>query len=106
MQPELDATVVDDLDEHGSTGEQSIESNVLRRLLKDGAPFAGDSQYGLQPDASTSSPSGTRHVEPNLKHAETFRAMNQTLQASAPKFMWESNNFLNAIFNPGVSVVD
>ena len=102
----LNAITDDDLSEHGSAGEQSVESTFLRRFLRDGASVAGDSMRGQRSDAVASNSDAIQSGVPNLKHAETLQAMSQTLQVNAPKFMWESNSFLNAVFNPEGSVVD
>ena len=48
----------------------------------------------------------THEVSPNCNHSAALQAFNQSLQSSAPKFMWETDSFLSAVFSPGVSVVD
>ena len=48
----------------------------------------------------------THEVSPNCDHSAALQAFNQSLQPNAPKFMWETDFFLSAVFSPGSSVVD
>ena len=66
------------------------------------SPSAGPADVGK---AGNSVCDAAQEVSPNLDHADTLHAVNQSLQVAAPKFMWETG-FLGAVFNSGTSVVD
>ena len=92
-----------ELIECGSEGLGSVDSLDIRRALGEGTCDAGVSHL----DRTAALPSARDpEMVHNLKHADTFRAMSQSLAVSAPQYMWESNSFLNSVFNPGVSIVE
>ena len=86
-----------------SEGPGSVDSLDIRRALGEQPGNSGGSH--LDRVASSSLAQSPEMVH-NLKHADTFKAMSQSLPVSAPKFMWETNSFLNSVFNPGASLVD
>ena len=80
--------------------------NLKRALGSDdaGSPSSGHQDAGDK--ASNSVYDATREESPNFDHANTLQAVNQSLQLSTPKFMWETEGFLGAVFAQGGSVVD
>ena len=91
----------------GSGVFESFNRLNLKRAL--GADDGGSSSRGHQDvddPALNSDPGATRESSPNFDHANTLQAVNQSLQLSVPKFMWETDGFLGAVFAPGGSVVD
>ena len=96
---------VESLDESGI--DESMDRLMLRRAMGsqcDENRSVGTSEFldgvGISVDVAT------HEVSPNCNHSAALQAFNQSLQSSAPKFMWETDGFLSAVFSPGISVVD
>ena len=91
----------------GSGIDESINRLNLRRALgsqHDDVHSAGASEPGG--GAATSDDSVVREKMPNLHHEAAMQAFNNSLNVSAPKFMWEADSFLSAVFNSDASIVD
>ena len=91
----------------GSGIDESINRLNLRRALgsqHDDVHSAGASEPGG--GAATSDDSVVREKMPNLNHEAAMQAFNNSLNVSAPKFMWETDSFLSAVFNSDGSIVD
>jgi hypothetical protein len=92
------------LDEGGI--DESMDRLNLRRAL---GSQCDDRSVGFSEPldgAGNSVDVATHEVSPNCNHSAALQAFNQSLQTSAPKFMWETDSFLSAVFSPGSSVVD
>ena len=89
----------------GSDDPASINSAEMRRCLGSGRSECADerTQHG---EVASSSSAFSREARRDVHHDVALEAFARSLQTSAPKFMWESDNFLNTVFNSGSSVVD
>ena len=104
-EPSANFSGYEHLDEGGI--DESMDRLNLRRALGsecDENRSVGASDFldgaGISVDVAT------HEVSPNCNHSAALQAFNQSLQSSAPKFMWETDGFLSAVFSPGSSVVD
>jgi len=91
----------------GSGIDESINRLNLRRAIGSQCGDGGTSELQECSGAVGSSAQVDRHeTEPNLNHEAAMQAFNSSLRVSSPKFMWEDDGFLGAIFSSGTSVVD
>ena len=91
----------------GSGIDESINRLNLRRAIGSQCGDGGTSELQECSGGVGSSAKVDRHeTEPNLNHEAAMQAFNSSLSVSSPKFMWEDDGFLGAIFSSGTSVVD
>eukprot|EP00435_Cladocopium_sp_Y103_P074270 s20_g47.t1 len=94
-----------------SLGRSGIDISLGRLQMRcamesDGgfSPSLGDDR--LTVGAESSAAFDKVELNPNLNHGSAIQAMSRGLAVSAPKFIWEQDNFLSAVFNSSESVVD
>jgi hypothetical protein len=84
---------------------ESFNRLNFRRVMGSDGVYSPSAVPANDDKAGNSVLDAAQEVSPNFDHADTLHAVNQSLQVSSPKFMWETG-FLGAIFNSGTSVVD
>lgn len=90
----------------GSGVDESMDRLNLRRVM--GSQCGESCGVGSEclDNVEVSVEVATHEVSPNCDHSAALQAFSQSLQMNAPKFMWETDEFLSAVFSPGASVVD
>ena len=93
---------------HAHLDAESVDSGEMRRIFTRTDRLHGHGALGSAGSAGTSSMdvAGAVEVSPNLEHASALTAFNMSLPSSTPKFFWETDGFLSAVFGGETSVVD
>eukprot|EP00435_Cladocopium_sp_Y103_P036092 s2135_g9.t1 len=101
------ASDVDGWSHVGSEVGESLDRLKLRRFLESDAGYSpsfvdGGSLHDL--GAPVRKPEVESH--PNLNHASVLQSFDRSLPSQGPKFMWEQDGFLSAVFDQKSSVFD
>ena len=93
---------------HAHMDAESINSGEMRRIFT-GTDRLHDhdaDKASISAGSSRMDVAGAVEVSPNLEHASALSAFNMSLPSSTPKFFWETDSFLSAVFGGETSVVD